>query len=113
LFEHPIKNLAGVATSEVLVLDTQTTRAEMAEHVLAVAPQRFPSRDTRWAAGSRRRSRHAPERVSKLFLCDTWARKPDGTDEYLPPTTNHHHSEAADSMASGVMVGWTPGPPNG
>jgi hypothetical protein len=41
LTEHPIKNLADVATSEVLVLDTQTTRAEMAEHVLAVAPQRF------------------------------------------------------------------------
>jgi pimeloyl-ACP methyl ester carboxylesterase len=29
----------------------------------------------------------APERVSKLFLCDTWARKPQGTDEYLRTTT--------------------------
>jgi pimeloyl-ACP methyl ester carboxylesterase len=41
VFEHQIKNLADVATSEVLVLDTQSTRVEMAEHVLAVAPQRF------------------------------------------------------------------------
>jgi hypothetical protein len=37
LFEHQIKNLADVTTSEVLVLDTQTTRVEMAEHALAVA----------------------------------------------------------------------------
>jgi pimeloyl-ACP methyl ester carboxylesterase len=70
---HPIKNLADVATSEVLVLDTQTTRAEMAEHVLVVAPQRFSIAGHSlggWVA--QEIAARAPERLSKLFRCDTW-----------------------------------------
>jgi pimeloyl-ACP methyl ester carboxylesterase len=84
LFEHQIKNLADIATSEVLVLNTQDTRVEMAEHVLAVAPQRFSIAGHSlggWVA--QEVAARAPERVSKLFLCDTLARKPEGTDEYL------------------------------
>jgi pimeloyl-ACP methyl ester carboxylesterase len=83
LFEHQIKSLADVATSEVLVLDSQTTRAEMADHVLAVAPQHFSIAGHSlggWVA--QEIAARAPERVSKLFLCDTWARKPEGADEY-------------------------------
>ena len=56
----------------------------MAEHVLAVAPQRFSIAGHSlggWVA--QEVAARAPERVSKLFLCDTWARKPEGTDEYL------------------------------
>jgi pimeloyl-ACP methyl ester carboxylesterase len=41
LWQHQIINLADLVTSEVMVLDRQTTRAEMAEYVLAHAPQRF------------------------------------------------------------------------
>ena len=56
----------------------------MAEHVLAVAPQRFSIAGHSpggWVA--QEVAARAPEWVSKLFLCDTWARKPEGTDEYL------------------------------
>jgi pimeloyl-ACP methyl ester carboxylesterase len=83
LWEHQIKNLADVASSEVVVLDRQATRAEMADHVLAVAPQRFSIAGHSlggWVA--QEIAARAPERVSKLFLCDTLVRKPEGTDEY-------------------------------
>ena len=66
------------------MLDTQATRMEMAEHVLAVAPQRFSIAGHSlggWVA--QEVAARAPDRVSKLFLSDTWARKPEGTDEYI------------------------------
>lgn len=52
----------------------------MADHVLDVAPQRFSIAGHSlggWVA--QEVAARAPERVSKLFLCDTWARKPEGT----------------------------------
>lgn len=90
LFSHPLANLTDVATMEVLVLDTQATRAEMSDHVLSVAPQRFSIAGHSlggWVA--QEVAARAPDRVSKLFLCDTWARKPEGTDEYLSNYWTH------------------------
>jgi pimeloyl-ACP methyl ester carboxylesterase len=98
LTEHPIKNLADVATSEVLVLDTQTTMAEMAEHVLAVAPQRVSIAGHSlggWIA--QEIAARAPEPVAKLFRCDTWARKLDGTDEYLHSYWTHAERSSVES----------------
>ena len=49
----------------------------MAEHVLAVGTQRFSIAGHSlggWVA--QEIAARAPERLSKLFRCDTWARKP-------------------------------------
>jgi len=84
LWRHQMTNLADVATSEVMVLDQQTTRSEMADHVLAHAPEAFSIAGHSlggWVA--QEVAARAPQRVSKLFLCDTWTRMSPGTVEYL------------------------------
>lgn len=84
LWRHQMANLADIATSEVMVLDQQTTRSEMADHVLAHTPEVFSIAGHSlggWVA--QEVAARAPQRVSKLFLCDTWTRMSPGTVEYL------------------------------
>jgi len=84
LFEHAITHLADVASTEVMVLDSQSSREEMADWVLSHAPETFclvGHSMGGWVA--QQVAAQAPRRVSKLFLCDTWALKPDDTDDYL------------------------------
>ncbi|WP_377272770.1 alpha/beta fold hydrolase [Peterkaempfera sp. SMS 1(5)a] len=84
LWRHQAADLADLATSEVMVLDQQASRAEMADHVLTRAPEFFSLAGHSlggWVA--QEVAARAPERVSALFLCDTWARMQPGTDEYL------------------------------
>jgi pimeloyl-ACP methyl ester carboxylesterase len=74
-WEHQQKYLTDIATSEVMVLDQQTTRRAMADYVLAHASARFSIAGHSlggWVA--QEVAARAPERVSKLFLCSTWAR---------------------------------------
>jgi pimeloyl-ACP methyl ester carboxylesterase len=56
----------------------------MADHVLAHAPPRFAIAGHSlggWVA--QEVAARAPERVSALFLCSTWARVNDGTIDYI------------------------------
>jgi pimeloyl-ACP methyl ester carboxylesterase len=81
---HQQKYLADIATSEVMVLDQQATRKAMADHVLAHAPERFAIAGHSlggWVA--QEVAARAPERVSSLFLCSTWARVNEGTIDYI------------------------------
>lgn len=83
-WEHQQKHLADIATSEVMVLDQQVTRTAMVDHVLAHAPTRFSIAGHSlggWVA--QEVAARAPERVSKLFLCSTWARVNEGTIDYI------------------------------
>lgn len=103
LWEHQITNLGDVASSGVMVLDRQDTRAEMAHYVLDQAPERFSIAGHSlggWVA--QEVAALAPERVSKLFLCDTCARKPDGTDEYLENFWTHARRRLLGPPAEGA-----------
>jgi len=83
-WQHQLKYLADIATTEVMVLDQQVTRKAMADHVLAHAPRRFSIAGHSlggWVA--QEVAARAPERVSKLFLCSTWARVNEGTIDYI------------------------------
>ncbi|QKV96526.1 alpha/beta hydrolase [Streptomyces sp. NA02950] len=90
LWRHQTAALAALATSEVMVLDRQATRAGMAGYDLARTPEAFS------AAGHSLGGRvaqevaaGAPDRVSRLFLCDTWARSAPGTIACLDPYAAH------------------------
>ncbi|WP_435240355.1 alpha/beta fold hydrolase [Streptomyces cucumeris] len=90
LWRHQQDALADIATSEVMVLDRQATRAEMAEHVLAHAPEVFSVAGHSlggWVA--QEIAARAPDRVSRLFLCDTWTRMAPGTIAYLDHYAAH------------------------
>ena len=83
-WEHQQKYLADIATTEVMVLDQQTSRKAMVDYVLAHAPRRFSIAGHSlggWVA--QEIAARAPERVSKLFLCSTWARVNEGTIDYI------------------------------
>jgi pimeloyl-ACP methyl ester carboxylesterase len=84
VWQHQIQYLKDIATSEVIVLDGQNTRTEMADEVLAKAPPRFSLAGHSlggWVA--QEVAAKAPERVSKLFLCDTWTRDDPKAIEYI------------------------------
>ena len=83
-WQHPMAHLADIATSQVMVLDQQVTRSDMADYVLAHAPEKFSIAGHSlggWVA--QEIAVRAPERVSKLFLCSTWARVNEGTIDYI------------------------------
>lgn len=72
-FAHQIAHLADVADTSVVVLD-QESRAEMADHVLASAPERFAVAGISmggWVA--QEVAARAPQRVLKAALLNTWA----------------------------------------
>ncbi len=74
LWRYQQDHLADIATCHVMILDQQDTRAEMADYVLAHAPGTFSIAGHSlggWVA--QEVAARAPDRVRKLFLCDTWA----------------------------------------
>jgi pimeloyl-ACP methyl ester carboxylesterase len=84
LFGHQVTHLGDVSTAQVLVLDRQATRADMVDHVLAQAPQRFSLVGHAlggWVAQAVAAA--APDRVGRLFLSDTWTREPVWASEVL------------------------------
>lgn len=77
----------------------------MADYVLANAPERFSIACHSmggWVA--QEVAARAPERVSKLFLCDTWARKLPGTDEYLSGFWTHAESDLDGALRDHFSV---------
>ncbi|MFE6911418.1 alpha/beta fold hydrolase [Streptomyces erythrochromogenes] len=90
LWRHQLDHLSDLVRTEVLVLDEQATRAEMAQHVLDRVTGTFSLVGHSlggWVA--QEVAARAPDRVEKLFLCDTWTRSAPGTVEYLDRYRRH------------------------
>lgn len=74
LWEHALKHLSDIVECKVVLLNQQTTRDQMVEHVLKNAPQQFILAGQSmggWVAI--KTAAKAPERISKLILANTWA----------------------------------------
>ncbi|MFE4258060.1 alpha/beta fold hydrolase [Streptomyces sp. NPDC056883] len=90
LWHHQLKHLSDLVRTEVVVLDAQDTRAEMADHVLDRVTGTFSLAGHSlggWVA--QEVAARAPDRVEKLFLCDTWTRSAPGTVAYLEDYRSH------------------------
>ncbi len=100
LWQHQVEHLKDIATSEVMVLDAQATRAEMADHVLAHAPDKFVLAGHSlggWVA--QEVAARAPGRISKLFLCDTWARPNPVAMAYIEEYCTHLAEDYENALA--------------
>ncbi|MFE5725158.1 alpha/beta fold hydrolase, partial [Streptomyces erythrochromogenes] len=90
LWQHQLDHLSDLVRTEVLVLDEQATRAEMAQYVLDRVTGTFSLAGHSlggWVA--QEVAARAPDRVEKLFLCDTWTRSAPGTVESLDRYRRH------------------------
>lgn len=90
LWHHQLNHLSDLVRTEVVVLDEQNTRAEMAEYLLDRVTGTFSLAGHSlggWVA--QEVAARAPDRVDKLFLCDTWTRSAPGTVGYLEDYGRH------------------------
>lgn len=74
-WQHQIAYLAEIAPVSVILMDKQTSREEMVDHLLSNAPAQFYLAGQSmggWVAQAV--AAKAPERVSKLMLVNTWCR---------------------------------------
>lgn len=74
LWEHQIQHLSDIVDIKVIVLDEQTSRDQMVEHVLSNVQGKFILAGQSmggWVAI--KTAATAPERISKLILVNTWA----------------------------------------
>lgn len=75
LWQHQINYLQELVDIKVIIVDQQTTRQAMVDYVLKQSPQEFILAGHSlggWLAQAI--AAHAPQRVSKLILIDTWTR---------------------------------------
>jgi pimeloyl-ACP methyl ester carboxylesterase len=81
-WQHQLEHLSDAAELTVLDLWACASRADMAEHVLRTAPERFALAGQSmggWVAQDV--AARAPERVTKLALLNTWARPDPALNE--------------------------------
>jgi pimeloyl-ACP methyl ester carboxylesterase len=74
IWNHQVEHLREIAQPQVIVLDRQSSRSEMANEVLKLAPSQFALAGHSmggWVA--QEVAAKAPERVSSLILISTWA----------------------------------------
>lgn len=74
VWDASIEPLRSLYTTEIIVMDTQSSREEMVETLWKKAPPRFALAGHSmggWIA--QRAAAYAPERISKLVLLNTWA----------------------------------------
>lgn len=74
LWEYVIQHLSDVADCKVVIFNQQTSRDQMVDDLLKNAPQQFILAGQSmggWVAI--KAVAKAPERITKLILCNTWA----------------------------------------
>lgn len=72
-WEHQASHLSAIADVQIIIMDNQSSRAEMVNHLLSLAPERFILAGQSmggWVAEAT--AAKAPQRVSKLILLNTW-----------------------------------------